>query len=126
MPKADQDLIGDVVTHKAFDDYVLNEISNASNASLRTALQSIAQLHRPLWLFENRIKESVEQDQEDVDTSSLWAMAYLNVKVRDKTRQLWEAIRTGIGTLPSLTLTINATIDYDVESRTGRFADNSC
>ena len=125
LPKADQELIGDVVTHKAFDDYVWNEISNASNASLRTALQSIAQLHKPLWLFENRIKESVDQHQEDVDTSSLWAMAYLNVKVRDETRQLWETFRTGIGTLPSSTLGINPTVDHDIKCPTGPFADNS-
>jgi hypothetical protein len=84
LPKADKDLVRDVTGHKAFDDYLKEQIANSAGASQRAALQSISQLHRPLWNFENMIKEYVEQDDKHVDTSSLWAMAYLNVKVRLK------------------------------------------
>jgi hypothetical protein len=82
LPKADKELFGNITSHKAFDDYLKDEATKSDDAYQRSALQSISQLHRPLWHFENLIKEYVEQDNVHVDTSSLWAMAFLNVKVR--------------------------------------------
>jgi hypothetical protein len=54
--------------------------SNTSNAFQLAALQSITQICRALRNFEYLIKDSVDDSR--VDTSSLWAMTYLNVKVR--------------------------------------------
>jgi len=54
-------------------------VSNTTNASQLAALQSITQIYRALLSFEYLIKDSVEDDK--VDTSSLWAMTYLNVRV---------------------------------------------
>ena len=79
LSKADQSLVGHITTHKAFDLYIKDATSHATNTSQLAALQSISQIYRALLNFEYRIKESVEDDR--IDTSSLWAMAYLNVKV---------------------------------------------
>jgi hypothetical protein len=54
--------------------------NNTANAPQLAALQSITQIYRALLNFEYLIKDSVDDDR--VDTSSLWAMTYLNVKVR--------------------------------------------
>ena len=54
--------------------------SNTANASQLAALQSITQIYRALLNFEYLIKDSVDDDK--VDTSNLWAMTYLNVRVR--------------------------------------------
>lgn len=53
--------------------------SNTASTSQLAALQSITQIYRALLNFEYLIKDSVDDDK--VDTSSLWAMTYLNVKV---------------------------------------------
>lgn len=79
LSKADRFLAGDVTTHKAFDLYMKEATNNTTNASQLAALQSITQIYRALLNFEYRIKESVEDDK--VDTSNLWAMTYLNVRV---------------------------------------------
>ena len=81
LSKADQGLVGDIKTHKAFDNYLKDAATNSANASQLAAIQSIVQIHRPLWKFEDLIDRSVEG--EDVDTSGIWAMTYLNVKVRN-------------------------------------------
>jgi hypothetical protein len=81
LSKADQGLVGEIKTHKAFDNYLKDAAGSAATASQLTAIQSIMQIHRPLWKFEDLIERSVEG--EDVDTSSIWAMTYLNVKVRN-------------------------------------------
>jgi hypothetical protein len=83
LEKADQTLVGNVTNHDAFFDYLKHTTTNTTNAFQLTSLQSITQIHRPLWQFEGLIKEYVEQRDLFVDTSSLWAMVYLNVKVRD-------------------------------------------
>ena len=83
LEKADQSLVGDVTNHDAFADYLKDTTNCTTNAFQLTSLQSITQIHRPLWQFESLIKEYVEQRDLFVDTSSMWAMAYLNVKVRD-------------------------------------------
>jgi hypothetical protein len=79
LSKADRFLAGQVTTHKTFDLYIKEATSNTTNTSQLAALQSISQIYRALLNFEYRIKESVEDGR--LDTSSLWAMAYLNVKV---------------------------------------------
>jgi hypothetical protein len=55
-------------------------ISNVTNTYQLAALQSISQIYRSLLHFEYLIKDSVDDDR--VDTSNLWAMTYLNVRVR--------------------------------------------
>ena len=79
LSKADRSLVGHVTTHKAFDLYIKEATSNTTNTSQLGALQSISQIYRALLNFEYHIKECVEDDK--LDTSSLWAMTYLNVKV---------------------------------------------
>jgi hypothetical protein len=79
LSKADRLLVGQVTTHKMFDLYIKDATSNTTNTSQLAALQSISQIYRALLSFEYRIKESVDDDK--LDTSSLWAMTYLNVKV---------------------------------------------
>jgi hypothetical protein len=79
LSKADRSLAGHITTHKTFDHYIKEATSNTTNTSHLAALQSISQIYRALLNFEYRIKESVDDDR--LDTSSLWAMAYLNVKV---------------------------------------------
>jgi hypothetical protein len=79
LSKADRSLAGHVTTHKAFDLYIKEAASNPANTSQLAALQSISQIYRALLNFEYRIKEFVDDDE--LDTSSLWAMTYLNVKV---------------------------------------------
>jgi hypothetical protein len=79
LSKADRFLVGHVTTHKTFDLYIKEATGNTSNTSQLAALQSISQIYRALLNFEYRIKESVDDDS--VDTSCLWAMTYLNVKV---------------------------------------------
>src|SRR2546421_12105213 len=79
MSKADRSLVGHVTTHKTFDLYIKGAISSTTNTSQLAALQSISQIYRPLLSFEYSIKEAVDDDR--LDTSSLWAMTYLNVKV---------------------------------------------
>jgi hypothetical protein len=80
LSKADRSLAGHVTTHRAFDLYMKEATSNTTNASQLAALQSITQIYRALLSFEYLIKGSVDSDR--VDTSSLWAMTYLNVRVR--------------------------------------------
>src|SRR5271156_3916432 len=79
LSNADRSLVGHVTTHKSFDLYIKEATSNTTNTSQLAALQSIGQIYRALLSFEYRIKESVDDDR--LDTSSLWAMTYLNVKV---------------------------------------------
>jgi hypothetical protein len=69
-----------VTTHKAFDLYMKEAINNITNTYQLAALQSISQIYRSLLYFEYLIKDSVDDDR--VDTSNLWAMTYLNVRVR--------------------------------------------
>jgi hypothetical protein len=79
LSKADRSLVGNVTTHKTFDLYIKEVTGHTTNTSQLAALQSISQIYRALLNFEYRIKESVDDDR--LDSSSLWAMAYLNVKV---------------------------------------------
>jgi hypothetical protein len=79
LSKADRSLVGHVTTHKSFDLYIKEATNNTTDTSQLAALQSIGQIYRALLSFEYRIKELVDDDR--LDTSSLWAMTYLNVKV---------------------------------------------
>jgi len=80
LSKPDRALIDNVTTPRAFDAYIRETASNASSVPEQFSLQSISQIYRSLWLFESLVKEAVEP--EHIDTSSMWAMVYLNVKVR--------------------------------------------
>ena len=81
MQKADLSLVGDITNHNAFEAYLKSSTSHNENAFQVLALQSLSQIHRPLWQFESLLKKYVEQNELLVDTSNVWAMAYLNIKV---------------------------------------------
>src|SRR5437763_366579 len=80
LSKADQLLAGHVTTHRAFDLYMKEATSASTNASQHASLQSMHQIYRALLNFEYMIKDLVDDNR--VTTSNLWAMTYLNVKVR--------------------------------------------
>jgi hypothetical protein len=80
--RADQCLVGNVTNHDAFADYLKDTTASTTNLFQRAALQSVMLMHRTLLQFEGLIKELLEHRHLFVDTSNLWAMTYLNIKVR--------------------------------------------
>ncbi len=79
LPKAEKSLAKHVQNQKTFDHYMREEAESTGSAFRRASLQSIGQIRRPLSSFESYVKDAI--DDQTIDTSSLWSMTYLNIKV---------------------------------------------
>ncbi|KAJ9617240.1 hypothetical protein H2200_000961 [Cladophialophora chaetospira] len=94
LSRADREQSDEVTDHTQFSEYVYREktVAQRANKVLKsTALLGLTQFDKWLWKFDDLIKDLVvdsdsETDQElievkSIDTSNLWRLAYLNVKV---------------------------------------------
>ena len=93
LTKTDREQSNDFTSHQVFSDWVYKARENAkkSGSALRSnMLLVIVQFVRWLWNFEMLIQELVVENHDSkddvvevktIDTSALWRLAYLNVKV---------------------------------------------
>ena len=93
LKDADQSLVGDYKNAKRFADFMrtaVQEATDAGHSSRINPLITISGIHWPLCQFEQLLAEADDESElagyvevtADVDVSHLWAMSYLNVKVR--------------------------------------------
>jgi hypothetical protein len=89
----DQSDVGNVKNAQHFQDFMRKAVQEAKDAkqwSRYNPLITISNIHGPLCYFEELIAYADDESEsaeyvdiiEDVDVSHLWAMSYLNVKVR--------------------------------------------
>ena len=90
---ADQSLVGGYNNAQRFADFMrtaVQEATDAKHSSRINPLITISGIHSPLCQFEKLLAEADDESElagyvdvtADVDVTHLWAMSYLNVKVR--------------------------------------------
>jgi len=94
LSRTDKEESNHITTHTAFSEYIYKEKASAQKANQTvksTTLLGLTQFDKWLWRFDELILElvvdsAVDTDSElvevkSIDTTNLWRLAYLNIKV---------------------------------------------